>query len=1335
MTKKTKQNSEVPITEISGLYLRILLLSMFFPVIGITNAQSPEWVMAKAMGGSENESGHSITLDASGNIYTTGYFQGTVDFDPGAGTFDLTSDGEADIFISKLNGSGSFEWALSMGGTDEDFGYSIALDASGNVYTTGNFQGTADFNPGAGVFNLTSVADWDIFISKLDNSGNFVWAKAISGTNTDQSNTIALDASGNVYTTGWFGNTTDFDPGAGVFNLTSAGDNDIFISKLDNAGNFVWAKAMGGTGADDGNSIALDASGNVYTTGDFSSTADFDPGAGVFNLTSAGGTDIFISKLDNTGNFVWAKAMGGTGGDYGNEIDLDASGNVYTTGYFNNTADFDPGAGVFNLTSAGNHDIFISKLDNTGNFVWAKAMGGTDVDHSNSIAVDASGNVYTTGFFKITADFDPGTGIFNLISFGTSDIFISKLDESGNFVFALNAGGTAGESGNSIALDASGNSFLTGSFVSPSISFGSISLTNAGVSDIYIAKVGVGSGTDLSVSITSSTNVLCNGQNTGSATAAATGGDPPYTYNWSNGGTGATINNLAAGTYTVTVTDNNDATATASVTITQPSLLILSPPTITNVSCNGGDNGSIQAGATGGVSPYTFNWSEGSTGATISNLTAGSYTVTVTDDNDCTKTATYTVTQPEDITISLVDLNHETCEGEEDGSITISVMGGVNPIFAEWSNGSFGTSITDLPPGIYSVTVTDFNDCTKTETYAINPGGFVVVTLNQIQHVSCAGGSNGSISVTASGGVEPYTFIWSNGATDSSITNLTAGSYVVTVTDSHGCQNVEEYTINQPTAIVIEIIQPTQNLCFGDSTADLTSNVTGGVAPYTELWSNGTIGFDNSNLHAGAYTVTVTDDNDCTSMMSATVIDPPQLTVAVSTTDETAVGANNGTATATAGGGTPVYSYLWSNSGTTATITGLAPGTYTVTITDMNGCTVIGSGQVFAFGCTLDVMLGVDQLICDGDTSIITPIVIGASGSVTYVWTDGSTGESLPVDQGGEYCVTVIDAAGCQDADCIVITEIIIPPLTCPVTNESAPGANDGAIQCDSLTDIVAYLWSNGATTSSITGLSPGQYCVTVTDNNSCTKSQCFYVQPGNCQMMVTAAQTDVGCYGDSTGSITLMVTGATEPVTYAWSNSETSPTINNLAAGSYFVTVADAAGCVENQSFIIIEPPPITITVDSIAPVSDFPSGLIWITVSGGIPPYIYYWLDPSGGSLNTEDLNGLFVYGNYSVTVTDAAGCAATLDSIFVDQDVAVDPTPQFKSLKVYPVPTDDVLFIDMENPITEVLISGVDGRLYKRIINPLFNQLDVSDLGLGWYIIRISDGHSWYNARMVK
>ncbi|MEO5571220.1 MAG: SBBP repeat-containing protein [Bacteroidia bacterium] len=391
---------------------------------------SGNFLWAKQLGGAVLDYVNSIAVDSSGNVYTTGYFKDTADFDPGIGTYYLISDASYDIFVSKLDASGNFVWAKQMGGiSNDEVGYSIAVDVGENAYTTGFFNGTADFDPGTGTYNLTSAGNYpDIFVSKLDASGNFLWAKQLGGTDADWGFSIAVDTSGNVYTTGTFVDTADFDPGTGTYNLTSAGNADVFISKLDAFGNFLWAKRLGGINGDTGYSIAVDATGNVYTTGTFSGTADFDPGIGTYNLTSAGGNDIFVSKLDASGNFLWAKQLGGVNNaDGGYSIAVDATGNVYTTGIFIDTADFDPGMGIYNLISAGLTDIFVSKLDTAGNFLWAKQMGGTNTDAGSSIEVDASGNVYATGYFNVTADFDPSSGTYNMTSTGADDIFVVKL--------------------------------------------------------------------------------------------------------------------------------------------------------------------------------------------------------------------------------------------------------------------------------------------------------------------------------------------------------------------------------------------------------------------------------------------------------------------------------------------------------------------------------------------------------------------------------------------------------------------------------------------------------------------------------------------------------------------------------------------------------------------------------------------------------------------------------------------------------------------------------------------------------------------------------------------
>ncbi len=420
---------------------------------------------ARAMGGSSAEEGTAVAVDTSGNVYTTGsFYSSTSDFDPGPRVSNLINAGGRDIFVSKLDSNGNFVWAKGFGSSGDDSAYDIVVDTSGNAYVTGRFKNTVDFDPGLGVSNLVSAGAYDVFICKLDSSGSLVWAKSMGGISTCEGNGIFVDDSGNVYTTGNFYGTVDFDPGAGFFNLSSAGRHDFFISKLDSSGNYVWAKSLGGSSYDAGNDIFVDKSGNVYTTGNFQGDVDFDPGVGTYSLFG-GGDDIFVSKLDKNGDFVWARAMTGNGeNDAAHGIFVDRSTNVYTTGLFQSTLDFDPGAGIFNMSSAGSADIFISKLDSNGNFIWARSMGSTSEEVGSDISVDGSGNVYIVGSFFETVDFDPGPGVVNLTSAGDTDVFISKLDSDGNFVWAKSMGGAVYDEGKGLSVNSSGKIYATGYF-------------------------------------------------------------------------------------------------------------------------------------------------------------------------------------------------------------------------------------------------------------------------------------------------------------------------------------------------------------------------------------------------------------------------------------------------------------------------------------------------------------------------------------------------------------------------------------------------------------------------------------------------------------------------------------------------------------------------------------------------------------------------------------------------------------------------------------------------------------------------------------------------------
>jgi len=479
-----------------------ILISITFLLSITSKAQAPDWQWAKSFGSAVqmfDERGESVAVDGSGNVYTVGEFTGTVDFDQGAGTSNITSFGYFDVFISKLDAAGNFLWAKHLGGTSNDDDYAVTIDPTGNyIYVTGNFGGTADFDPGANTYNMSAAGSLDIFVCKLDVSGNFIWARQMEGSSTNYSfaTGIVTDNSGNVYTTGYFSGTVDFDPGNGVFDLSST-TSDIFFSKLDASGNFIWAKQIGGTSDDRAYSICLDHSGagDFYVTGFFGGTFDFDPGNGATYLTSAGQRDIFITRFNAAGNFVWAKSMGGTLSDWGNEITLDVNGNIWLTGGFYGTADFDPGPNIYNLTSNGMDDIFTAELNPNGSLLRVMSAGSQSWDEGFSITADSIGNIFSTGFFTGSVDFNPDSAAsYNLNSIVDSDIFVCKMNTSGNLLWATSAGGTKGETGLSIAVHYNEDVYVAGYYRSSSVDFSAITITNADiggslVSDAFVAKL------------------------------------------------------------------------------------------------------------------------------------------------------------------------------------------------------------------------------------------------------------------------------------------------------------------------------------------------------------------------------------------------------------------------------------------------------------------------------------------------------------------------------------------------------------------------------------------------------------------------------------------------------------------------------------------------------------------------------------------------------------------------------------------------------------------------------------------------------------------------------
>ncbi|MES2890898.1 MAG: gliding motility-associated C-terminal domain-containing protein [Bacteroidota bacterium] len=448
---------------------RIFIILFLLTALSRVHAQqvSFEWVQRMRGTGPTDARAESITTDAAGNVYVTGFFTDSVDFDPGPGVYSMTPVGKEELYILKLNAAGKLLWARQMVASFSaitSHGKAIAVDAAGNIFVTGDFL---DAN------NMRHC-----LIFKLDNSGNFVWTNQIG--ETSDGNSIKIDASGNIFIAGVFSGIADFDPGPNVFTINNLGFSGAFVLKLAPAGSFMWVKVVMGVftqtqvfgGITDQVSMAVDKSGNICISGVFTGVVDFNPESTAFTLTSTGTTagDIFVLKIDGSGKFVWARQIGGDNIDVSESIEIDESGSIYTSGNFNGTADFDPGDNTFNLTTgAGNSEIFISKLDGNGNFVWAKQIsGGQQICYST--ALDNHGNLLLTGYFGDVLDFDPGPGIYNL-SATVFNVFILKLNGAGNFVWAKKIGGSGSVISNSITTNASGNVYIAGYFLTGVIDF------------------------------------------------------------------------------------------------------------------------------------------------------------------------------------------------------------------------------------------------------------------------------------------------------------------------------------------------------------------------------------------------------------------------------------------------------------------------------------------------------------------------------------------------------------------------------------------------------------------------------------------------------------------------------------------------------------------------------------------------------------------------------------------------------------------------------------------------------------------------------------------------
>jgi large repetitive protein len=749
---------------------------------------------------------------------------------------------------------------------------------------------------------------------------------------------------------------------------------------------------------------------------------------------------------------------------------------------------------------------------------------------------------------------------------------------------------------------------------------------------------------------TSSVNSVCTASN-GSATVVASGGTPNYTYVWSPlPGSNATLNNIPAGNYSVVVTDNNACSQTASVTVTANPGGTATISSTTNVTCTGANDGTATV-SMGGAStpPFIYSWNPSSqTTTTAINLSPASYTVTVTDGNGCTASATTIITEPTVITSSFVTTD-ATCKSGNNGQSTVTAGGGTSPYTYSWLPGGQTTpTASGLVAGTYTVTITDRNGCTKTSSTTINEPTPIVLTSTHVD-ANC-NQSNGSATVTATGGTGPYTYAWGTTPvqTSQTATNLPANSYLVTVTDANTCTQTLVATISDLAGPVATLVSSSNVSCFGLSDGNAITSVNGGTSPYIFSWNNGQSLPTATNLAAGTYTMTATDQNGCIASVSATITEPTQLVTTYTPTNPSCFGGNNGSINTNTNGGTIPYTYLWSpGSASTSNLSNLTAGTYSLQVTDSKGCTTLTPvtlTQPVANSATASSQNVTCSGLCNGTA---TAIAGSGNGPFTYLWNDpnAQTTQIATGLCGGTYSVTVTDANGCT---ALATTGVSVPnAMVASITafgDVSCYNACDGFAQStvNGGTAPYNYMWAPGGTAgSSVNNLCAATYTVTVTDANGCTATTSQLIRQPN-PLVASITNTDVTCFGMCDAQATAVYTGGTGPYTFIWTPSmQTTPTVLNLCAGVQTMIITDSHNCTANATVVIEEPTALSVSTTTTASNCGNADGGACAQITGGTPPFIYSWNDPALQATScATNLNA----NAYIISITDAHGCSVT-------------------------------------------------------------------------------------------
>ncbi len=808
-------------------------------------------------------------------------------------------------------------------------------------------------------------------------------------------------------------------------------------------------------------------------------------------------------------------------------------------------------------------------------------------------------------------------------------------------------------------------------------------------------------------------HISCSGTDDGRIDVSAEGGVGPFSYAWRIGGSGTVRQNLPAGRYFITVTDANGCTATAT-----PKILASSIPTLyteaTPENCNGtGNDGKVRITISGDAPPYDIVWSTGDRQKeTLSSLSPGDYTVTVTNARGCSTVETMQVNAGGDALEVELSANEFICGNAPIGAASVIVTGGQAPYTYTWSNGATGPSQNNLSPGNHSITIRDSNGCTKEIPFTIDSKPVPNIELHSNKKV-CFGNADGGIQSTVTGGLAPYTYLWSNGSTDANLTNAPKGDYMLTVTDAAGCTSVADSKVRSTDEVFIAVTDFQEVTCPGGNDGRISVNVTGGTENgFTYAWSSGQVGTSITNLEAGTYTLSATDNfSNCVTTKVVTVPEPPAIDITGSSTPASNENTADGTASVSVSGGTPDYTYSWSNGATTSTISNLANGTYTVTVTDALACTKTTSILVEA-SCILKVNLFAAPSNCLGNEGNIVADAIDTNHDVTYQWSDGRTGRSIIGLAAGYYTVTATDAVGCTASAGVMVgdacscSDPIINNIV--VINASSAETADGSIKIEMASGSYNYQWSdpsiNGGTA---TGLGAGTYTVTITDtkSTSCETIETIVISNSSLGPIDVVATTATEC-GKAIGTAML----APANYAYTWSDGKSGHNRGDLAAGNYSITVTDPSRpgvqdviqvSIETEGGLLVTP-----TINEF-PTCGLNNGSVSLAVSGGSGDYSY-------GIWGTSNTRTDLMAGTYTIDIIDNRfGCTESFTFSLLNQGSNIE--------------------VAITNILQVSCAGGTDGQVQfttsgnvaqTRIIDGLGMEYSPTALGAGDYCIEAID-----------